>query len=307
MTGSEKNKPLVVVVCGPTAVGKTAFSIELANVFNCPILSFDSRQFYREMKIGTAKPNESELSQANHHFIDNRSIFDPVYTAGMFESDALKELNTIFSKHNICIAVGGSGLYIDSLCYGIDDIPKDESIRIRLQHQLDTIGIESLQDKLLEIDPEYYNSADIKNPRRIMRAIEAFEITGIPYSQQLLKQKKERPFLTYWVGLEMEREELFNRINMRVDTMIQEGLLNEAETLYPYRDLKALKTVGYSELFSYIDGTISLEQAIHDIKRNTRVYAKKQIGWFRKNLEVNWFKNSDIKTAVLDITELLSK
>lgn len=292
----ELNKTLIIIA-GPTAVGKTALSLKLAQHYNCPIISFDSRQFYNEMTIGTAKPNKTELETAEHHFINSRSI-DALYTAGMFEQDALSRLKSIFSKHDTCIAVGGSGLYINGLAYGIDDIPKDEAVRENLKHQLEVNGISALQQAVQKCDPAYYQSADIQNPRRLMRALEVFELTGKPYSSFRTKTKKARPFKSIWIGLELEMEELYERINLRVDQMLIDGLLNEAKALHPLKDLKALKTVGYMELFDHFDDKIDYEEAVRLIKRNSRHYAKRQLTWFRKNEEVKWFKPSEVQEII---------
>jgi len=300
MSGS--HKPLLIVVCGPTAIGKTSTAIELAKHFHCPILSFDSRQFYTELRVGNARPTEEELEQAEHHFIANRSIKD-VYTAGMFETDSLEKLNEIFQTHKACIAVGGSGLYINALCYGIDNIPADEAFREKLEDRLKLEGLKILQQEVKKIDPDFYKQADMQNPRRVMRALEAYHLTGIPYSRQRKESNKERPFQTFWVGLEMEREALFERINRRVDVMMKEGLLEEARSLHPYKGLKALKTVGYRELFDHLDGEHDLEEAVRLIKRNSRRYAKQQIGWFRKNQEVHWFSPSNISGMIHRIEE----
>ncbi|MBD3638494.1 MAG: tRNA (adenosine(37)-N6)-dimethylallyltransferase MiaA [Crocinitomicaceae bacterium] len=280
---------LLIVLVGPTAVGKTSLSLELAKTFNCPILSTDSRQFYKEMSIGTAKPSPEELSQAEHHFINSRSIHDR-YTAGMFETDAINCLNSIYQKHQICVAVGGSGLYINALCYGIDDIPASEEIRERLFERLDNEGLEALQKEVKQIDPEFYEASDMKNPRRVMRALEVYEITGKKYSSFRNMSKKPRDFKTLWVGLEMDLQELYDRINKRVDVMMEQGLLDEVKSLYKYKDLKALKTVGYQEMIDHLDGKIDLKEAVELIKRNTRRFAKKQYTWFRKNEEIKWFQ-----------------
>lgn len=290
---AELNKNLIIIV-GPTAIGKTSLSIQLAQKYKCPIISFDSRQFYREMSIGTAKPSLQELNAAEHHFINSRSI-NELYTAGMFEKDALELLSEKFKTHDTCIAVGGSGLYINGLIYGIDDIPKDEGIRDRLKDELEQQGIESLQQKVRNCDPDYFQSADIQNPRRLMRALEVFEITGKPYSTFRKKSKKNRPFTSHWIGLQSDMEVLYEIINQRVDQMFENGLLEEAKKLYSDRQQKALNTVGYVELFNFFDGKYDLDEAIRLIKRNSRHYAKRQLTWFRKNKDVNWFKRDEIQ------------
>ncbi len=283
------NKPVLIVVCGPTASGKTSTSLQLAKKLSCPILSFDSRQFYREMNIGTAKPSPEDLAAAEHHFINCRSVSDPVYTAGIFETDALLCLNAIFEKNRCCIAVGGSGLYIDALCYGIDDIPKDEKIRNQLNAQVATGGLAILQQRLAEIDPEYYATTDIRNPRRIVRGLEVFHITGKKLSELRVNQKKIRPFNVVWIGLNPEREALFGRINQRVEEMIQTGLESETKNLLEFRSSKALQTLGYREMFDFLDEKTDLVETVRLIQRNSRIYAKKQLTWFRRNTEIQWF------------------
>ena len=290
----------LIIIAGPTAVGKTALSIQLAQHFNCPIISFDSRQFYDEMAIGTAKPTPEELAQAEHHFIGNLSIEDK-YTAGMYEQEALAKLTELFKSNDYCIAVGGSGLYIDALAFGIDDIPADEAIRIKLQNRWETEGLEALQKEVLAIDPDFYHESDMMNPRRVVRALEVYEITGKRYSELRKRSPKSRNFKMFWVGLNLEREELFERINKRVDIMMNEGLEAEVKALYPKRDRKALKTVGYRELFSFLDGEHSKERAVELIKRNTRQYAKRQITWFKKNELVNWFRPEDGSKIIEEI------
>lgn len=293
------NKKLIIIA-GPTAVGKTALSIQLANQFRCPILSFDSRQFYAEMSIGTAKPSREELDAAEHHFIGNLSIHDR-YTAGMFEREALSLLSRIYQKNDFCIAVGGSGLYIDALTFGIDDIPADEKVRLHFHERWSKEGLEQLSQELQQIDPDYYAIADLQNPRRVIRALEVHKITGQTYTDLRKKTPKKRPFTAHWIGLNLEREALFERINTRVDQMLSQGLLHEVESLLPLQELKALKTVGYSELFDYLNGEIDLERAIELIKRNTRQYAKRQITWFKKNELVHWYEPNELEKIIEEI------
>jgi tRNA dimethylallyltransferase len=290
-------KKLLVIIAGPTAVGKTAFAIELATHFNIPIISFDSRQFYREMEIGTAKPSALELEQAEHHFINTLSIHDR-YTSGLFETDALNKLNELYQNHEIVIAVGGSGLYINALCYGIDDIPTDESVRQKLIERWQNEGLEKLQQEVLEIDPEFYTSSDMQNPRRVIRALEVFEVSGKPYSYYRKNQNKERFFETLWIGLDLEREVLFDRINNRVDQMLQHGLVEEVKELNKFKGLKALKTVGYQEFFDYLEGKHTFERAVELVKRNSRVFAKKQLVWFKRNAEITWLNSQNIDQAI---------
>lgn len=290
----------LIIIAGPTAVGKTALSIQLANHFNCPIISFDSRQFYSEMSIGTAKPSLEELNQAEHHFIGSLSIQDR-YTAGMFEREALAKLSEIYESNDYCIAVGGSGLYIDALVFGIDDIPANDEVRAFFHKRWADEGLEALKEELLTIDPEYYKIADVMNPRRVIRALEVHKITGKTYTELRKKSPKNRPFQSHWIGLNLDREELFDRINLRVDQMIGQGLIDEVKSLFEQRECKALKTVGYSELFSFLEGEIDQERAIELIKRNTRQYAKRQITWFKKNDLVDWYNPNELEKIIEEI------
>ncbi len=290
----------LIIITGPTAIGKTALSIQLANHFDCPIISFDSRQFYREMSIGTAKPTADELARATHHFVGTHTVKER-YTAGMFEREALEKLTEIFAVSDYCIAVGGSGLYIDALAYGIDDIPSDPAIRVALQERWKNEGLEKLSNEVQQIDPEFHAESDMKNPRRVVRALEVYQITGLPYSHLRKRKPKKRNFETYWIGLNIPRDELFNRINKRVDEMVNNGLEEEVQRLLPLKDYKALKTVGYSELFAYFNGDMEREIAIERIKKNTRQYAKRQITWFKKNKEVNWFAPDDTERIIQQI------
>ena len=298
---AELNSKKLFVIVGPTAVGKTALSIELARLLDCPIISTDSRQFYKEMTIGTAKPTAEELNAAEHHFINSRSISE-LYTAGMFEADAIAKLEEIFQTKDHCIAVGGSGLYINALCFGIDDIPADEAVRKQLEHRWKTEGLQVLQEELKVIDPEFYAESDMKNPRRVMRGLEVFQITGKKYSNYRSKTKKKRPFEIVWIGLEMDMEQLYNRINQRVDLMVEAGLIDEVKSLYKHREYKALKTVGYQEVMDHLSGETSLEDAIELVKRNSRRFAKKQFTWFRKNDEINWF-NATKKEPIIQFVK----
>jgi len=299
VTKSDISKRLIIVV-GPTAIGKTALSIQLAQHYSCPILSFDSRQFYEEMSIGNARPNNEELAAAKHYFIGNRTT-ENRYTAGMFEKDALHQLSKIFENHDTCIAVGGSGLYINALAFGIDNIPSSESVRAELEHRWQTEGLETLQKEVLTIDPEYYEEADMQNPRRVMRALEAFQITGKKLSQLRQRSPKQRPFKMDWIGLRLPRTDLFERINKRVDLMLDAGLEAEAKKLFPLRERKALKTVGYRELFDYFEEKHTKDRAIELIKRNTRIYAKRQITWFEKNYAVRWFQPNEISKIIEEL------
>ena len=277
----QPGKTLKVIV-GPTASGKTDYSIELANQYNSPIISCDSRQIYKELIIGTAPPSEEQLAQIKHYFIFSHSIFD-FYTAGKYELEALELINNLFLTHDTLIVVGGSGLYVDALCYGIDDFPDSDMIlRDNLMQRLSAEGIESLRNELRLLDPESYETIDKKNPQRIVRALEVCLQTGKKFSSFKNSSSKQRNFTIERTIIERPREELYDRINLRVDKMIESGLVDEAKELHKFKDLPALKTVGYKELFDYFDGKTSLEEAIDLIKRNTRRYAKRQITWFKR-------------------------
>lgn len=290
-TPTYNNNKRLIIITGPTAIGKTSLSIDLANKYNCPILSFDSRQFFKEMSIGTAKPDTSELAQAEHHFIDSHSI-NQNYTSGKFEIEALVELDEIFKNHDTCIAVGGSGLYIHALVYGIDEMPSDLTIREKYNQVHLKEGLKPLQDYLDSHDPDVFNFIDRQNHARMIRAIEVIELSGRKFTSFRKNQKKDRNFTPIWLGLEMDREELYDRINLRVDLMLQNGLEDEVKSLIHFKDHSALKTVGYSEFFSYFDGKIDFEECIRLIKRNSRRYAKKQFTWFKKNEDIKWFTPS---------------
>jgi tRNA dimethylallyltransferase len=279
----------LIVVAGPTAVGKTAAAIELAKHFNTVVVSADSRQFFREMSIGTAKPSDEELSQATHYFINSHSITEP-FSVGDFEKQGLALLEELFKTHDHVILAGGSGLYIKAICEGFDDLPSaDPAIRERLNQELEEKGIAHLQEKLKLADPVYYAEVDLGNPQRIIRALEVFEGSGKPISSYRQATVNKRPFNIVKLALNMPREVLYNRINQRVDVMMQQGLLAEVEALIPYRQLNALNTVGYSEIFDYIDGKTTLDKAIEMIKQNTRRFAKRQLTWFRRDGQFIWF------------------
>lgn len=288
MNYDHKIKTLIVIV-GPTAIGKTAAAIHFAKKLNTVILSADSRQFYREMAIGTAKPTAKELSQAKHYFIDSHSITEN-FTAHDFEQKALALLDSLFKIHDVVIMVGGSGLFIRAITDGFDDIPDaDPQIRERLNKEFERSGIEPLQAKLKVCDPDYFATVDINNPQRIIRALEVFESTGQPFSSFRTSARSERPFNILEIGLDMPREQLYERINQRVDLMIDEGLVDEVKGLLPYRYVNALNTVGYTEIFDHLDGKIDLQTAIDTIKQNTRRFAKRQLTWFRKDKAIHWF------------------
>lgn len=295
----------LIVIIGPTAIGKTDICIDLAESFNTEIISADSRQIYKELNIGTAKPNENKLNRVKHHFVGVKSIFD-YYTAGMFELDVLELLEELFNRHEQVIMTGGSGLYINAVCEGIDALPRvDPEIRNKLIEQYEREGIQSLRQDLKRLDPEYYEMTDLKNPKRLLKALEITIMTGKPYSSFLTRPNKERPFDIMKIGLNRDRQELYDIINRRVDKMINKGLVEEAKALYKHKNLNALNTVGYKELFDYFDGTISYERAIELIKRNTRRYAKRQITWFSRDKEIEWFHPNDqerIKQYILGHT-----
>jgi tRNA dimethylallyltransferase len=281
------NKNLIVIV-GPTAIGKTSLSIDLANKFKCEIISADSRQFYKEISIGTAKPTDIELSQVPHHFINNLSIHDE-YSAGKFELDALKCLELLFKQSDYAILVGGSGMYIDAVCKGIDEIPSNKEIRESLNLEFAEYGIKPLQNELKEKDPTHFAKMDIKNPQRLIRALEVCRITGETYSSFRNNKPKNRAFNIIKIGLFADKDVLHQRINLRVDQMMNSGWLNEIKDYSAYSSLNSLNTVGYKELFQYKNQDISLENTIEEIKKNTRKFAKRQMTWFKKDKEIKWF------------------
>ena len=288
------NKPkTLITIAGPTAIGKTALAIEVARHYQTEIISADSRQFFKEMSIGTAKPNAQELAAAPHHFVNSHSIHD-TFTVGDFEKQAIQKIEELFQKHDVLVMVGGSGLYVNAVLYGFDELPKaDEELRNQLNQQLAYQGIEPLQKQLQELDPVYYQEVDIQNPQRIIRALEVCISSGKPFSSFRKTESKKRSFNSIIIGLDMEREKLYNRINQRVDLMMQEGLLAEVKSLQEFQHLNALKTVGYSEILNYLNGEWTLDFAIDKIKQNTRNFAKRQLTWFRKNEGIVWFKPSE--------------
>ncbi len=298
------NKYLITII-GPTAIGKTALSIKLAQHFRTAIISCDSRQFYKEMNIGTAVPSAEELAAAPHHFIQNRSIFED-YSVGQFEKDVLLKLDELFFKNNIVIMVGGSGLYINAVLDGLDFFPEvNPEIRTQLNQQIENGELEILQNKLKELDIESYNSIEIENPHRLIRALEICIGTGKTYSQYKNKPKTKRSFIPIKIGLTADRELMYNRINQRVDIMLNKGLLGEAKSLYPHKELNALQTVGYRELFNYFDGNCTLELAIDEIKKNTRRFAKRQVTWNKKDTSIHWFNFEDDTSKIIDKIEML--
>ena len=295
--GLVKFKTLISVV-GPTAIGKTSLAISLANHYKTEIISADSRQFYKELRIGTAVPSQKELDAAPHHFIQHKSIFD-YYSVGEFEKETIALLDSLFDSHDKVILVGGSGLYVDAVTKGLDDFPDvPPSIREKLNTTLEKEGIKVLRAKLKLLDEEYYEKVDLDNPHRLIRALEICLDTGKPYSSFLKKKKVKRPFQTITIGLTADRALIYERINQRVDMMISNGLLEEAQKVYPHRELNALQTVGYKELFNYLDGTWTLDFAIAEIKKNTRRFAKRQLTWYKKNREIIWFDFDEDPTKI---------
>ena len=281
------NRHLITII-GPTAIGKTNLAIKIADYFKTEIVSADSRQFYKEMNIGTAKPSNSELNSIKHHLINNKSINDN-YNISDYEKDALKSIKSIFNKNDAAILVGGSGLYINTVLYGLDEIPGiSDEIRSSLYLDLELKGIKKLQKELKLLDPASYSDIDINNPRRLIRALEVSISTGKSYSSFLKKKKKKRNFNIIVLGINQERSELYNKINTRVDNMIESGLINEVKELYNLKGLNALNTIGYREVFNYIEDKYSLDECISEIKKNTRRYAKRQLTWFKSIDNVEW-------------------
>jgi tRNA dimethylallyltransferase len=297
----------LITIIGPTAIGKTSLSIALAQHFGCAILSCDSRQFFKEMKIGTAVPSEEELAAAPHHFIQNKSIFES-YSVGDFEQEALAKLDELFQQNNVQVMVGGSGLYVDAVLKGFDEFPEiDPSVRAEINKKFDALGIDYLQEQLQMLDSEYFqklqteNPQTLQNPQRMKRFVEVCIGSGKPYSSFIGKRKNTRNFTPIIIGLEAEREIMYDRINQRVDLMLNEGLLAEVEALYPNKESNALQTVGYRELFDYFENKTNLEFAIEQIKMNTRRFAKRQMTWFKRTENVTWFDFLNNRDAILTI------
>lgn len=301
----------LITIIGPTAIGKTSLSIALAQHFGCEIISCDSRQFFKEMKIGTAVPSDDELAAAPHHFIQNKSIFDK-YSVGDFEKEALEKLDALFTKNNIQIMVGGSGLYVDAVLKGFDEFPDiEEGVRTEINSKFDALGIEFLQDKLKELDPYYYkklekeNPQTLQNPQRMKRFVEVCIGSGLPYSDFIGKRNSKRNFTPIIIGLESDREIMYNRINQRVDQMFEAGLVEEVKQLLPHKERNALQTVGYRELFDYFEGKSTLEFAAAQIKQNTRRFAKRQMTWFKRTENAIWFDyETKIEPIINDIDKL---
>lgn len=293
----------LINIVGPTAIGKTALAIKLAHHFGTEIISSDSRQFFKEMSIGTAVPSEEELSEAVHHFIQHKSIFES-YSVGDFERDTIKFLENFYKKNSIIIMVGGSGLYSNAVLYGLDEFPDiSQQIREDLNSEYKNKGIEFLQKKLQQLDPQRYENVDIYNPQRIIRALEVCIGTGKAYSSFLNKKKKDRFFSFIQIGLIAEREAMYNRINLRVEKMLENGLFKEVQSLYKYKNLNALQTVGYREFFDFLDSKINFNQAIELTKMNTRRFAKRQLTWYNKQTDIQWF---DYKTNLTEIVNYIN-
>ncbi|MBR3565508.1 MAG: tRNA (adenosine(37)-N6)-dimethylallyltransferase MiaA [Paludibacteraceae bacterium] len=285
----------LVVLMGPTAVGKTELSLCLAEVLHCPIISADSRQVYKEMRIGTAAPTEQELKRVKHFFIGSHSV-EENYSAGQYEQEALSVIEKLFEQHDTLLLVGGSMMYIDAVCKGFDEMPSiDPEIRHQVREDFKNKGIEYLQEELKKRDPDFYEKIDLCNHQRLMRAIEVCRQTNMPFSELRKGKVAERPFQIEKIGLDLPRAELYSRINKRVDQMLEEGLLEEAKTLYKYKGLNALNTVGYKELFAYMDGEYDFEEAVRLIKQDSRHYAKRQLTWFRADKDVRWFNADSVK------------
>jgi tRNA dimethylallyltransferase len=292
-----EEKRLIVLV-GPTAVGKTAVAIQLAEHFKTEIISADSRQIYRELEIGTAKPSEQELKQIKHHFINTHSIEQP-YDAGSYERDALALINELFEKCNTLILCGGSGLYVKAVLEGFDEMPDiPAGTREKIMNEYESKGLTWLQEKVREVDPDYFSEVDIKNPHRLVRALELHAAEGKPLKELRKKRKVNRPFEVVKIGLEVEREELYHRIDVRMDKMIANGLFEEAEQLYPKQNLNALQTVGYREIFGFIEKQYDREEAIRLLKRNSRRYAKRQLTWFKRDQEIKWFNPNQVNEMI---------
>lgn len=293
----------LVVLLGPTGVGKTELSLSLAEHLKSPILSADSRQLYADLQIGTAAPTADQLARVKHYFVGTLHLTD-YYSAAQYEADVIREMERLFLDHGSLLLTGGSMMYIDAVCKGIDDIPTvDEETRRYMMEHYQKDGLEALQQELKELDPEHYEIVDLKNPKRVIHALEICRMTGKTYTSFRKAEIKERPFEVLYIGLNRPREELFQRINSRVDQMMADGLLQEVQQVLPYRNENSLNTVGYKELFAYLDGNCTLDFAIEKIKKNTRVYAKKQLTWFKKNEQIHWFHPDEKEKIIRFIDE----
>lgn len=295
----ENLKKHLICIVGPTAVGKTAMGIQIAQFLKTEIISADSRQFYQELEIGTAKPDAQELRQAKHHLVNSLSIHD-AYDVGLFEKEAMGVIQQIHEKKDAVVMVGGSGLFVDAVCNGLDEFPEvKEGMRDELNTEFKNAGLQALVDELKDSDPEYYEIVDRQNPQRVIRALEVIRSTGKKFSDFRRRSKKERPFDVIKIGLTMDRDKLYQRIDQRMDIMIEQGLFEEAEKFLPFKELNALQTVGYQEIFPYLEGEYDYEEAVRLLKRNSRRYAKRQLTWFKKDESVKWFEPSESK-EILD-------
>ena len=295
-------KKTLIVITGPTAVGKTALCLEIAKHFDIPIINADSRQIYKELKIGTASPTSEQMQQVPHYFVGSLSLND-YYSASLFEQQVLECLEQQFQTKDSVLLSGGSMMYIDAVCDGIDDIPTiDDETRALMKKRLAEEGLEALVKELKSLDPEYYEIVDRQNPRRVVHALEICTMTGKTYTSFRKREKRQRPFRIIKIGLNRPREELYRRINQRVDEMMQQGLLEEAKSLYPMRQMNALNTVGYKELFDYLEGRWPLEEAVERIKGNTRRYARKQLTWYKKDPQIRWFHPDETEQIISYIT-----
>ena len=300
------SKPTLIVLIGPTGIGKTDLSLNIAEHYNTEIISADSRQLYADLKIGTAAPTPEQLARVKHHFVGTLQLTD-YYSAAQYEAEVMKKLDELFKRHNVIVLTGGSMMYVDAVCKGIDDIPTvDEETRKTLMQHYENVGLERLCAELKILDPEYYDIVDKKNPKRVIHALEICYMTGQTYTSFRTSQTKERPFNIIKVGLRREREELYARINKRVDIMMEDGLLEEAKSVYQYKDLNSLSTVGYKEMFTYLDGEWELPFAIEKIKQNSRIYSRKQVTWFKRDTDITWFHPDDTDNIMSFIEERLN-
>ena len=296
----------LIVLIGPTGVGKTELSLSIAEHFQTCILSADSRQLYQDLKIGTAAPTPSQLARVPHHFVGTLGLTD-YYSAAQYEADVLEKLEELFQHNDTVVLTGGSMMYVDAVCKGIDDIPTvDKETRELMLQRYEEEGLETLCAELKILDPEYYQIVDLKNPKREIHALEICYMTGKTYTSFRTQKHKERPFRIIQIGLTREREELYDRINRRVDEMMQEGLLEEAKSVYPFKHLNSLNTVGYKEIFNYLDGEWSLDFAIEKIKQNSRIYSRKQMTWFKRNPNIQWFHPEQKEEIMNYINDQLS-
>ena len=300
------NGKTLIVLIGPTGVGKTDLSIRIAEKYNSPIISADSRQLYSELKIGTAAPSEEYLKRIKHYFVGTLKLTD-YYSAAQYESDVMELLDALFKNHDTILLTGGSMMYIDAICKGIDDIPTvDSETRRMMMEKYENEGLERLCSELKLLDPEYYSIVDLKNPKRVIHALEICYMTGKTYTSFRTGNKKQRPFNILKIGLSRDRDELYKRINRRVDIMISEGLIDEVKSVYKYKELNSLNTVGYKEIIQYLDGNWTLDYAIDKIKQNSRIYSRKQMTWFKRDNEINWF-NPDNEEDIMEFIESKTK